>query len=119
VVTLPIELAGEFHDVRLVIEREASGEETPEKAMWRVSVHLDLPKLGGIDVTVMLRGELVSVGFECDEPSTSRWLGRSLESLSAKLERQDFKVDRLETEVAHAPELTTPNRPGNGIEVKA
>lgn len=121
VVSMPLELEGQYHDVRMIIEREASGDESENSANgWRVSVHVDLPALGGVDVTVMLQGERVNVGFSCEQPRTSQWLGRSLNQLAQRLEQQELAIERIETEVAPAGQAQ-PGRPseGEGIEVKA
>ena len=120
VVTVPVELDGRFFDVRLQIQKDETTAEQDEVAPgWRVAVHLDLPRLGGVDVMVQLRDQRVSVDFHCDSKATSRLLGRSLGGLSQRLERQELRVDRLFTEATAAADQGPGNAREGGIEVTA
>jgi hypothetical protein len=120
VVSIPVELKGQYHDVRMVVERDTTSEDDAEgQGAWRVTVHVDLPNLGGVDVTVTLRGERVNVGFRCDRPQTSQWLGRSVNQLAQRLDRQELVIDRIETEVVSDDDTGLGDtRRGEGIEVK-
>ncbi len=118
VVTVPVELDGRFFDVRLQIQREPPDDDAEQGLPgWRVAVHLDLPRLGGIDVVVQLRDKHVSVNFTCETPATSRLLGRSLGGLSQRLEQQELRIDRLQTEVTPTPVSDSKGSREGGIEV--
>lgn len=121
VVSLPLSLAGQFHELRLIIERDDASANEHEAAPWRVTVHLDLPSLGGIDVTVMLAGERVKVDFNCEQPATSRWLNRAFGGLTERLERQQLTVERIDVSTSDSATSSASNleRPGSGIEVQA
>lgn len=119
--TMPMELKGQFHDAKMQIEREAPGPgEVESQAPWRVTIDLDLPELGAVEVTLGMRGQAVSVDFNCDDPKSAHLIERGLPRLEQRLIARELRVAELSAE---APQETASvdDRPpsGSGFEVEA
>ncbi|MCV6605123.1 MAG: flagellar hook-length control protein FliK, partial [Porticoccaceae bacterium] len=93
---LPYRQGDEFHSMPMVIEREASGDDSAElEPGWQVELAFELAELGPIQARVLLRGDKVSASLWAQRDDTAQLADAELPVLEAALEGSGLSVGAL------------------------
>ncbi len=93
-VEIPFKTAAGVIALEADIRRE-SRSERPEDACWSMRIHLDLPRLGPLNLLLSLRGERFNASLQAETETSAGILQQNLETLRAQLEARDIEVASL------------------------
>jgi hypothetical protein len=84
-------------------EAANDADDEPVASTWRLQVALDLPSLGDVRASIMLRGRNVDVVLEAANESAQRRLENATPQLAASLDGADMIATRIDVERGTAP----------------
>ncbi|UTW45441.1 flagellar hook-length control protein FliK [bacterium SCSIO 12696] len=96
VLELPYLQGDEYRSLPMVIEREASRDDRADnESGWQVELGFELPELGLVEATLLVRGDKVSVSLWLERANTAQLAEAELPVLEAALQANDLEIGAL------------------------
>jgi hypothetical protein len=117
---IPFRLGDSLHSLDLELSKdEGSGgsQDKTDDTTWRAKLNLDLPGLGGTEITLKLVANQLSLHVVSTERSTLEMFLQAKPGLTAGLESRGLELHRLS--VMHAPDMENQSAVAKPLDVRA
>jgi len=107
---LPLRHGETVDVVQMRIEKEEAQTEEEQERRWKVTITLDLPKIGTIYATITINGESSSTSFWAENPDTLQLIENNLPLLRDALEKNGVITGELQCQQGSPPQPPSQSR---------
>lgn len=84
--------------IQLSKDRRGAGKDTPQHALWKVSLSIALPDYGAIVATLAQQDECVHITFHAEQAHAHRWLSTHCSALRQRLQDCGLSVGHVQAQ---------------------